>query len=835
MNEINVRLKLKISPFRVLKRLTFLGLTFASGLLQAQDRKAPSYPLITHNTYFSIWSNSDNLYDSSTSHWTGVDHSLLGMISVDNNIYRFLGKETPNFKTVVPASDEKSYQVSYTETEPQGDWKSADYTASNWETGTAPIGDDAKTAKTSWKSHDIWVRRTFDVANPSAINELFLKINHDDNIELYLNGKKIYTKTGWTNSFQYIPLSSGDKGALRAGKNVIALHLINTAGGRYLDFGLADKLKDNAASVQLAKQKSVDINATQTIYNFTCGKVDLKLTFTSPLLMKDMGIFARPVSYITYKVQANDGKNHQVKVYLSASSDIAVYNPAQEVSATKYSTAKLSMLKVGTVEQPILKKTGDDMRIDWGYFYVAAPKTSGAAQFITTQAQASDAFRKGNVTSTAKNGKSLALNTILPFGTVGKSPVEKYLELAYDEIYSVQYFNKNLRPWWNTSGKETIEGQLTAASNEYKAVIAKCETLNANLYEDALQSGGKEYAHLCVIAYRQSIAAHTLVKSQQGELLWLSKENNSGGFINTVDVTYPSAPLYLIYNPQLLQGMLNGIFYFSESGKYPHPWAAHDLGTYPIANGQTYGEPMPVEESGNMIILTAAIAKTEGNANYAKKHWKTLTTWADYLTKEGLDPKTQLCTDDFAGHLARNANLSVKAIVGIACYAQMAQTLGYTDIAKKYRAIADSMVPKWIEMADAGDHYALTFDDKNTWSQKYNLVWDKVLKLNLFPQKVYDTEVKYYETKENKYGLPLDSRKAYTKNDWILWTASFTSNQKDFEALINPVYKHAIETESRVPLNDFYDSNTGIRDNFKARSVVGGFYMKMLKDKLADK
>jgi hypothetical protein len=170
--------------------------------------------------------------------------------------------------------------------------------------------------------------------------------------------------------------------------------------------------------------------------------------------------------------------------------------------------------------------------------------------------------------------------------------------------------------------------------------------------------------------------------------------------------------------------------------------------------------------------------------------------------------------------------------VSIACYAQLAETLGYTEVADKYRTIAASMVPKWIEMAGAGDHYALTFNDKSTWSQKYNLVWDKVLNLNLFPQKVYDTEISYYLTKQNKYGIPLDSRKSYTKNDWILWTATFAPNQNEFQALIHPVYKHAIETESRVPLNDFYDSNTGIRDNFKARSVVGGFYMKMLADKL---
>jgi len=815
-----------------LKVLGLLACFFAIGQTQAQDRKAPSYPLITHNPNFSIWSNTDQLNASTTTHWTGADHSLLGLINVDGNIYRFLGKEEANYKTILGTSDETPYTVKYTETAPQGDWKSAAYAAADWKTGSAPIGDDAKQVKTLWKSNDIWVRRSFNIANPASINELLLKMNHDDNIEVYLNGKKVYQKEGWTNTFQYFPL---DKSDLKAGQNVIAIHLANSAGGRYLDFGLADKLKDNAAKIQLAKQKNVEVTATQTIYDFTCGKVDLKVTFTSPLLMNDLGLLARPVSYITYNVQANDKKTHTVKVLLSASSNIAVYRPSQEVTAKKYSTAKLSILKAGTVEQPVLQKGADDMRIDWGYFYVTAPKSSNAVQFITNSSSAADAFRNGSSASTASGGKSLALNTVVPFGTVGQTEVERFVELGYDEVYAIQYFKRNLRPWWNTSGKETMEGQLTDAANQYKEVMQKCKTFNKEVYADALKSGGKEYAHLCILGYRQSIAAHTLVKSPEGEILWLSKENNSGGFINTVDVTYPSAPLYLIYNPALLQGMLNGIFYFSESGKYPHPWAAHDLGTYPLANGQTYGEPMPVEESGNMIILTAAIAKAQGNANYAKKHWKTLTTWADYLTKEGLDPKTQLCTDDFAGHLARNANLSVKAIVGIASYAQMAETLGYTETATKYRAIAESMVPKWIEMADAGDHYALTFDNKNTWSQKYNLVWDKVLDLNLFPQKVYDTEIKYYLTKQNKFGLPLDSRKAYTKNDWILWTATFAPTEKEFEALVKPVYRHAIETESRVPLNDFYDSNTGIRDNFKARSVVGGFYMKLFSDKLKGK
>lgn len=799
---------------------------------QAQQRKAPAYPLITHNPNFSIWSMTDQLNASTTKHWTEADHSLFGLINVDGHIYRFLGKEEPSYKTILPTAEDQPFTVQYTETKPAGDWQSSSYQASDWKSGAAPIGDDQRHVKTLWKSDDIWVRRAFNVTDPQRINQLFLKLNHDDNVVVFLNGKKVYEKAGWTNSFQYLPINKSD---LKAGQNQIAVYLRNTAGGRYLDFGLVDKLKESGPKIQTAVQRDVDVTATRTIYNFQAGNVDLKLTFTSPLLMDDLNLLARPVSYITYQVKANDGKQHAVKVFLSAASNIAVYKPSQEVVAEKYETDKLAILKAGTVEQPMLQKGADDMRIDWGYFYVASPKADQAQQFVSPMATAVDDFRKGDTKSTSTRGTALSLNTIIPFGKVGNKEVERFVELGYDEIYAIQYFKKDLRPWWNNSGKETIENQLTLAANEYRSVMDRCVAFDKEVYADALKSGGKEYAHLTTLAYRQSIAAHTLVKSPQGELLWLSKENNSGGFINTVDVTYPSAPLYLIYNPELLKGMLTGIFYFSESGKYPHPWAAHDLGTYPLANGQTYGEPMPVEESGNMIILTAAISKVQGDASYAKKHWKTLTTWVDYLVKDGFDPKTQLCTDDFAGHLARNANLSVKAIVGIACYAQMAEAIGETETAKKYRAIAEEMVPKWMEMADAGDHYALTFDNKNTWSQKYNLIWDKVLGLNLFPQKVYNTEIKYYLTKQSRFGIPLDSRKAYTKNDWILWTATFAPTREEFEALVHPVYNHAIQTESRVPLNDFYDANTGIRENFKARSVVGGFYMKLLSDKLQRK
>lgn len=812
------------------KRLVFTAIYFCISLFaRGQSSQAPAYPLITHDPYFSIWSNSDTLTDLATKHWTGVDHSLIGILKVDGISYRFLGNRTDVYRDILPASDLVNYESKITETKPDNDWMKPGFDDSKWRTAIAPIGNLEGVSKTLWTSHDIWVRREFMLTDVN-LNDPFLKVSNDDDVFVYINGELVYQAGCCAGTFKMIPFTDAMQKYLKVGKNILAMHVINTGGGAYLDAGIVEKINPKEDKVLKATQNAVKLNATQTIYDFVCGKVSLTLTFTSPLLINELDILARPVSYINVSVKSNDGNAHDVKLYFGASTDIAVNRTSQKVTAEKYTIGNLTILKAGTNEQSVLQKKGDDLRIDWGHMYIATTEGTNIMQSISNNSDDPFAIVSENV----REGKSLILNTIVDLGKIAATTKSQTILLAYDDLYSVQYFGNNLKPWWKLSGS-TMEKELKIAAEDYVAVIEKCENINARIYKDAVKAGGEKYAKLCELAYRQAIAAHKLVESPEGEILFLSKENFSNGSINTVDVTYPSAPLFLAYNPELLKGMLNGIFYYSESGKWPKPFAAHDLGTYPIANGQTYGEDMPVEECGNMILLTAAIVKAEGRIEYAQKHWETLKGWAEYLSKEGLDPKLQLCTDDFAGHLARNSNLSIKAIVALGSFLKMADLLGDEISVIKYKSLVKDMVNKWMEMAADGDHYSLTFNDKNTWSQKYNLVWDKILKLDLFPQEVYQKEVKYYLTKQNTFGLPLDSRKSYTKSDWIVWTATLSDKRKIFNALIYPIYKYATETTTRVPLSDWHETTDGKMVGFQARSVVGGYWMKVLVHKFKRK
>ena len=306
--------------------------------------------------------------------------------------------------------------------------------------------------------------------------------------------------------------------------------------------------------------------------------------------------------------------------------------------------------------------------------------------------------------------------------------------------------------------------------------------------------------------------------------------------------------------------MCRPVLRFAQLPVWTYDFAPHDVGRYPHVTGQVYGarsranyrvgdglyppfylypasadvyafeSQMPVEECGNMLIMLAAAAQADGDDRLAREYMPLLTRWVKYLVEFGEDPGEQLCTDDFAGHLAHNVNLSAKAIMGVAAYALLQKRAGDADLAAQMMDKAREMAKSWLARADRPEGSCLTFDGQG-WSMKYNLVWDKVLGLNLLSEEFYRHETRSYLPRIRTYGLPLDSREDYTKSDWILWTAAMTDEQEVFDALVAPVAKYLRETPSRVPFSDWYFTTKGNYRAFIARSVQGGLFMPLLAEK----
>jgi hypothetical protein len=588
-------------------------------------------------------------------------------------------------------------------------------------------------------------------------------------------------------------------------------------------------------------QTGVRVHPTRTVYTFEGSGAKISLTFTTPTLPHEIETLSRPATYISWEARSTDGRPHQASVYFDAGAELTVNSPDQTVSWDKPRVAGLNVVRSFHPEPRVLGRSGDNLRIDWGSLYVAAPSSSRSA-FGPRAANAaffaagSDLPLDAPKTPRAASDGSLVSAVTMDLGRFGSEPAERHLILAYDDEYSITYFGRKLRPYWRRKGDDAAD-LLRAAERDYPRLKEACRKFDEELESDLTRVGGEDYAYIGSLAFRQSFAAQKVVADAAGHPLMFSKENFSNGCIATVDVLYPAAPILLLFSPSLMKASLVPILDYSASPRWRFPFAPHDLGTYPLANGQVYGggeltedNQMPVEETGNMLILLAALAKREGNADFAKKYQPQLSKWAAYLADKGFDPESQLSTDDFAGHLAHNVNLSAKAIVALAAYGQLSRMQGLEAEATRYRGIAEEFAARWVKEAADGDHTKLAFDKPGTWSQKYNLVWDRILGLDLFPRSVIRSEVDFYLRSQNRYGLPLDSRRDYTKLDWILWTATLTGERSDFDALVAPVAVFFDATPDRVPMTDWFRTKEPRKEGFQARSVVGGVFIKIIDD-----
>lgn len=592
-------------------------------------------------------------------------------------------------------------------------------------------------------------------------------------------------------------------------------------------------------------QTGLDLTPTSSIYHFANEQVSVDVRFTTPALPENLAVLSRPVSYVSWSVKSADGKKHAVQVYLDEEATVAVNDPEQPVAFNLLAIPGMKAISVGTLEQPVLAKRGDDLRIDWGYAYLSAaddqmPATAiGAGEQLRKQFVEQGTLPKQRLPDESRKANDgwYAMAVAFDLGGVGGEAVTRWAMFAYDEIKSIRYMDKDLKPYWTVADK-TVETMLARAREQYPALVRRCDKLDKELMADIAKQGGDKYERICSLAYRQTFAANAICDDGSGQPLMFSKECFSNGCIATVDVMFPESPQLLFCSPALMKATIRPILEYSSSPRWKFRFAPHDLGTYPQATGQVYGggertedNQMPVEETGNMLILTASLQQIAPDKQFIKAYRPLLKQWADYLVEFGLDPANQLCTSDMFGHLAHNADLSVKAIVGIGAYSYLAGELGDKAEADKYMAVAKDYAAKWERMAADLGRTRLAFDQPGTWAMKHNMIWDRVLGLGLFPKSIGDKEIAWYKTVQGPYGLSCDNRTSQCLIDWCLWTISLAEKQDDWDALLGPIYRYVTETQSRVPLSDWFDTKTGNLVGFRARPTVGGLYIKMLLDR----
>lgn len=589
-------------------------------------------------------------------------------------------------------------------------------------------------------------------------------------------------------------------------------------------------------------QVKLTVYPSQTVYVFEEIGVRLTVKFSTPAMADGDNPVTYPLTYISYKVDSIDDKTHNIQLYYDNTAEGTVSDVSEPVTWDRISVLPgQAAMRIGTAAQKYLGQGSD--RINWGYWYVSVIIEGTVQTSIGYSTDVRTAFIQGDKLPPDDTNKPRPCSTNWPVLAVSwdigmvvpnTTSAMRHLQIFYDQVYSISYFGTPMMPLWRH-----LYGNISGIvqKTDYETITDMCDMLDLHVVMDLYKAGGDKYATFTSLAWRQAVGGLVAVWNDVLKTTWLfMKEISSDGDVSTVDVIYPASPIFVANNPDVLKLVLIPILEYANNNTkmygmdipYTLPWAPHHLGHWPICDlSPNRQEQMPMEETGNMLIMIAAVVMKKNDISFLNTYWTLLKTWADNIAFSLPDPENQLCTDDFEGRSPHNVNLAAKGIVGLAAYSYLLKAKGDTEEAELYDKLNSFFVDFWMTKANDTDHYQRQFDLPNSWSLKYNLLYQKILKFDLFNQSVFDVEEAYYMMNMSTYGIPLDDRHPYTKTDWLMWIAAL-GNDQQFEAISNAVYKFANETTDRSPFTDWYNVKTGRRQGFTARPVIGGLYAKLL-------
>ncbi|KAK4211121.1 hypothetical protein QBC37DRAFT_20642 [Rhypophila decipiens] len=594
-----------------------------------------------------------------------------------------------------------------------------------------------------------------------------------------------------------------------------------------------------APGFKAANQTSLEYTSTKSIFTFDiAGKVTLTVTFFSPVYPDDLGRQSLQFSYIAVKAKSSDGSSHKVQIYMDVSAEFASGDLSQVINWETKTSGNLTYHRFYRANKSQFAESGEIA--SWGDWYLTTGTDSGLTYHIGQDNEVRANFANKTVLPNTIDSNFRAVNDNWPVfafshdvGSVKTDEVERLFTLGLIQDQVINFAGQSgqlaaVPGLWQSFYQDDISA-VVAFYNDYGHATSVCQRLDGQIKTDSESTAGQDYSTITTLSVRQTFGALQFAGTGSKPYVFL-KEISSNSDIQTVDVIFPALPIFMYLNATLTRYLLDPLFENQESGAYPNKYAEHDLGTFPVAKGYPAGndEPMPLEECGNMIIMSLAYAQRAGDVDYLKAHFAKLSQWAEFLVEDSLIPANQLSTDDFAGTLANQTNLAIKGIIGLKAMSQIASLTKNED---KWGQTAVDYLAKWKVLAINNDtttpHTTLSYGDKASHGLLYNIYADKLLSLNFIDQEIYDMQSNFYPTVALEYAVPLDTRHTWTKSDWQLFAAAVASDSTK-KMFISKMAAWIGRTSTNRAMTDLYDAGSGAYPEggpvFVARPVVGGTF-----------
>ncbi|GAA6036100.1 hypothetical protein JCM8097_006615 [Rhodosporidiobolus ruineniae] len=612
------------------------------------------------------------------------------------------------------------------------------------------------------------------------------------------------------------------------------------------------------SSPKQAKQLAFEYTATRSIFSFQAGGVEFNATFLTTVTPNDYVRQSLPFSYLILDIDAGTVKNKTVTVYTDISGEWASGNSDSEIT-WEYTC------RSGVGAHLISRKTPQPFtefaeQAEWGKAVYATSLVDGVVAGSGSASSLRKQFVQHGRLAGSQNFRYRRINDDQPvFGF--SAPLNKK---SSSVVFTIGHVRDPYITYITPHGQLPVSGLWTTRFPDYFDALvffqssaarhlSEAVRFDARLRADAQRISGDSYAAIVELSTRQAFATLEVTngvtedwkEDKEGGVFVTLKEISSNGDAQTIDVIFPLHPILLYTNPTLLALLLEPLLVYTRSGMYPNRWPVHDLGTYPVFRGYNDGsdEPMPLEEGGNMLWMALAYYQLSGDRPWVEKNYDVLKQWTAYLIDDGLVPAEQLSTDDFAGALANQTDLAVKAIVGIGAMGELAKQVGRFTDHVHFSSVAKAYVVEWSKMAlteEGGSlHAKLAYQDEGSWGLLYNLFGDRLLGLDLFDRSLYKHQADWYRGKAEKYGVPLDSRHPWTKSDWELFAAASATDPQTRDLFVDKLVEYLKAGKVDAAFPDLYETPTADFPGrgldwpvlFLSRPVVGGHFALLALEK----